>query len=86
MPGSVVIVAASERGVGFLYLAWEGVLGFLGFSLAFNMCDSAYRVYEAFTSRGPFSPGPGFSPAVIRIVGALIGFVSTWACVSGLVT
>lgn len=85
MLGSAIIAAAPEGGVDFFYLAWKGLLGVLGFSLAFNMRDSAYRVYEVFTSRGPFAPGPGFSPVVIRIVGALIGFVSTWAYVRSLV-
>ncbi|GAA3826443.1 hypothetical protein GCM10023083_69420 [Streptomyces phyllanthi] len=84
MPGSAIITAAPEGAVGFLYLAWKGILGILGFCLALNVHESAYRIYELATSRGPFAPGPGFSPLVIRIVGALIGAVSTWSCVQGL--
>jgi hypothetical protein len=83
MPGSVIIAAGPDGALGFLYLAWKGILGVLGFCLALNVRDAAYRVYEFFTSRGPFAPGPGFSPLVIRIVGALIGAVSTWSFVSG---
>lgn len=84
MPGSAIITAAPEGAVGFLYLAWKGILGILGFCLVLNIRDSAYRIYEFATNRGPFAPGPGFSPLVIRIVGALIGAVSTWSFVQGL--
>ncbi len=61
-----------------------GILGILGFCLALNIRDSVYRIYEFFVNRGPFAPGPGFSPLIIRIVGALIGAVSTWSFVQGL--
>ncbi|QYX82259.1 hypothetical protein [Streptomyces akebiae] len=84
MPGSMIFAAGPEGAMGFLYLAWKGILGILGFCIALNIRDAAYRIYEFFTSRGPFAPGPGFSPLVIRIVGALIGAVSTWSFVSGL--
>ncbi|WP_327593371.1 hypothetical protein [Streptomyces chartreusis] len=68
----------------FLYLAWKGILGILGFCLALDIRDSSYRIYESLANRGPFAPGLGFSPLVIRIVGALMGAVSAWSCVNGL--
>lgn len=58
----------------------------IGLSLAFNFRDSAYWLYEFIVNRGPSAPGPGFSPVVIRSVGAVIGVISTWACVQGLGT
>lgn len=67
-----------------LDLAWKGILGILGFCVALNIGDTSYRTYEFLTGRGPFAPGPGFSPLIIRIVGALIGAVSTWSILSGL--
>lgn len=67
-----------------LDLVWKGILKILGFCLALNIGDASCRIYEFLTGRGPFAPGPGFSPLIIRIVGALIGAVSTWSFVSGL--
>lgn len=84
MPENAVTLVAPEGGAGFSYLVGKGMLGILGFFLAFNIRDAAYQIYELLTSRGPFAPGPGFSPIVISIVGAFIGAVSTWSCVQGL--
>lgn len=79
-----MISATSEGAMDFLYLAWKGTLGILGLCLALNIRDVSCRTHEFLTSRGPFAPGPGFSPPVIRIVGALVSVVSIWSFVDGL--
>ena len=84
MPGSVITTAAPGGIIDFLHLTWKGTFGIAGFLLALNIGDSAHRIYEFATHRGPFAPGPGFSPLVIRIVGSLIGGVSTWSFVQSL--
>lgn len=87
MLGSGTTTAATEGTAGFLYLAWKGmlgILGILGFCLALNVGDSAYRIFESAANRGPFAPGSGFGPLPIKVVGALIGAVSTCSFVHGL--
>jgi hypothetical protein len=68
----------------YLKSAIQGILGVAGLMLAFNLCDSAYRFYETIANRGPFGPGPGFSPGVIRFVGAVLGIVMIALSIAGI--
>lgn len=61
------------------------VVGVAGVLLALNFRDSAYRFYELILNRGPFGPGPGFSPVVLRLVGAVLGVVMISSGMAGLV-
>lgn len=73
MLNSAVTTALSEGGGSYHYVARDVIGAAVGFSLTFNFRDCAYRIYEFFMNRAPFAPGPGFSPIVIRLVGAVIG-------------
>ncbi|WP_143663043.1 MULTISPECIES: hypothetical protein [unclassified Streptomyces] len=64
----------------------QGLMGLCGFLLLLNFRDAAYRVYEFFLNHGPFAPGPGFGPLVIRAVGGILGLSLTWTGVSTLLS
>ncbi|MFJ8974751.1 MULTISPECIES: hypothetical protein [Streptomyces] len=80
------ILSASGAGSSYLYAVAQGLMGLCGFLLLLNFRDAAYRVYEFFLNHGPFAPGPGFGPLVIRAVGGILGLSLTWTGVSTLLS
>jgi hypothetical protein len=56
----------------------------IGLAILFNVCDCAYRIYGFFMEYGPFAPGRGFSPLIIRIVGFILAVSSLVAIVGSL--
>ncbi|WP_093615864.1 hypothetical protein [Streptomyces indicus] len=66
-------LASADDALGLLRAAWSGVFALLCLGIAFNIRDVAFRIYQFTMYRGPFAPGFGFSPTLIRVVGGFLG-------------
>lgn len=66
-------MAAPIGAAGYIHAMWQGVAGIFALCIALNLWDCAYRIHQVLMDRSPVSPGPGFSPKILRIIGLLIG-------------
>lgn len=65
---------SSGDGVGdYLDALWSGVLALACLGIVFNVRDVAFRIYQFAMDRAPIGPGPGFSPTLLRVLGAFLG-------------
>ncbi|MFE7382065.1 hypothetical protein ACFU9F_17030 [Streptomyces zhihengii] len=80
----LLMAAADAQDASGAKAAYQGVMAVALLLLALNVRDSAWKLYELIAHRGPFAPGPGFSPTVIRIVGAALGLMMAAMCVTDL--
>ncbi|MFJ3976545.1 hypothetical protein [Streptomyces sp. NPDC090021] len=79
-----MITAAQGEAVGYLHAIWQGIMAVVALSIAFNVRDCAYRIFQYSMDRSPVTPGAGFSPTVIRLATGVIGVVLTFSSMSNL--
>lgn len=66
------IIASGSAG-DYLGALWSGVFVVICLGIASNVRDVAYRIHQFAVNHGPFAPGPGFSPTLLRILGGILG-------------
>ncbi|MBT2452779.1 hypothetical protein J7F03_38260 [Streptomyces sp. ISL-43] len=59
-------------------------MAIVALSIAFNLRDFAYRIFQYSMDRSPVTPGAGFSPTVIRLATAVVGIILAISCMSNL--
>ncbi|MFD7909802.1 hypothetical protein ACFV30_03605 [Streptomyces sp. NPDC059752] len=79
-----MITAAQGEAADYLKAVWQGVMAVVALSIAFNVRDVAYRIFQYSMDRSPVTPGAGFSPTVIRLVTGFAGVFMTVSCVRNL--
>lgn len=67
---------------GYASAAWSGIFAVICFGIAFNVSDAAFRIYHFVMNHGPFAPGRGSSPTMLRILGATLGTAVLVECLA----